>query len=120
MQKFGADKYYSSESISESKHTSACGLSQAAKGGSAAPERIGDRVPSGERVLTDSPIARLAYQVGVAGVPPMLLDQIADQPAQAGTAAIGAGDVHGLVKTATRPSRFTRPYGPLIPDAERP
>ncbi len=78
----------------------------------------GLRAPSGGRVLTDSPVDRLTYQVGVAGVPPILLDQIADQPAQAGVAAVGAGEVHGLVKPTVRQGRVeprARPFDGAVP-----
>jgi hypothetical protein len=40
------------------------------------------RAPSGGRVLASSPVDRLADQVGVSGVPAVLLGQVADQPAQ--------------------------------------
>jgi hypothetical protein len=65
----------------------------------------GLRAPSGGRVLTDSPVDRFAQQVGVAGMPAILLDQVADQPAQVGVAAVGVGLMHGLVKPAVRQRR---------------
>jgi hypothetical protein len=37
-------------------------------------------VPTSRRVLTDEPVHGLAEQVGVPGVPAVLLDQVADQP----------------------------------------
>ena len=37
----------------------------------------GLRAPSGRRVLADPPVGRFAQQVGVAGVPAVLLDQVA-------------------------------------------
>ena len=45
--------------------------------------------PSGRRVLADPAVDGLAEQVGVAGVPAVLLDQVADEPAQAGVVAVG-------------------------------
>ena len=45
--------------------------------------------PAGRRVLTDEAVHRLAEQIGVPGVPAVLLDQVADQPAKAGVAAVG-------------------------------
>ena len=52
--------------------------------------------PAGRRVLADAAVDGLAEQVGVAGVPAVLLDQVADEPAQAGVAAlVGAGHATG-------------------------
>ena len=57
-------------------------------------------MPSGRRVLTDQAVHSLAEQVGVPGVPPVLLDQVADQAAQAGMAPVGPGEVDELVESA--------------------
>src|SRR3712207_1573112 len=53
--------------------------------------------PDGTRarrgVLADPPVHHLAQQVGVASVPAVLLDQVADEPAQAGVPALVVGEV---------------------------
>jgi hypothetical protein len=46
-------------------------------------------VPSGRRVLADQSVHSLAEQVGVPGVPTVLLDQVAQEPTQAGMATVG-------------------------------
>lgn len=49
------------------------------------------RVPSSRRVLTDQSVHGLAEQVGVPRVPAILLDQVAEKPAQAGMSTVGSG-----------------------------
>jgi hypothetical protein len=56
--------------------------------------------PSRWRVLTDPPVDSLAEQVGVPRVPAVLLDQVAEEPAQAGMVAVGVGHVNELVESA--------------------
>jgi predicted ATPase/class 3 adenylate cyclase len=56
--------------------------------------------PSGRGVLADKPVYRLPDQVGVPGVPAVLLDQVAQQPPQAGVPAIRGGDVDELAQPA--------------------
>ena len=51
------------------------------------------------RVLAD-PSDGLTEQIGVPGVPAVLLDQVAEEPAQAGAAAVGRRDVDQLVGSA--------------------
>jgi len=46
-------------------------------------------MPPSRRVLTDQTVNRLAEQVGVPGVPAVLLHKVAHEPAQAGMAAVG-------------------------------
>ena len=65
----------------------------------------GLRAPSGGRVFTDPPVDRFAQQVGVAGVPAILLDQVADQPAQAGVVAGGS-------RRGARTGQVRRSLGP--------
>jgi len=62
-------------------------------------------VPSSRRVFTDQSVDGLAEQVGVPGVPAILLDQVAEQPAQAGMASVGPGDVDELVEAAVGQDR---------------
>jgi hypothetical protein len=57
-------------------------------------------VPSSRRVLTGQSVDRLAEQVGVPCAPAVFLDQVADESAQAGTAAVGPGDVDQLGEPA--------------------
>jgi hypothetical protein len=47
-------------------------------------------------VLAGQPVYRLAEQVRMPGMPAVLLDQVEDEPAQAGMAAIGPADVDQL------------------------
>ena len=47
------------------------------------------------------------------GVPAVLLDQVADQPAQAGVATVGPGDVDELVEPAVGQGRGEPRAGPL-------
>ena len=56
--------------------------------------------PASGRVLTGEPVYRLAEEVGVAGVPAVLLDQVAHEAPQAGVAAVGPGDVDELAGAA--------------------
>ena len=53
---------------------------------------LGHRPPPVRRVLPDAAVDRLPQQVGMAGVPAVLLDHVADQPAQVGAPAVGDVD----------------------------
>ena len=64
-------------------------------------------VPSNGRVLTDQSVHSLAEQVGVPGVPAILLDQVAEEPAQAGLATFRIGKVDELVESAAGLLAFT-------------
>ena len=55
---------------------------------------------SNRLVLTDQSVDSLAEQVGVPGVPAILLDQVAEEPTQAGMATVGPGEVDELVDSA--------------------
>ena len=68
-----------------------------------------NRAPSGRRVLTDATVDGFAEQVGVAGVPAVLLDQVADESAQAGVMTVAIGGVGELVEPAAR-QRLVEPY----------
>ena len=57
-------------------------------------------MPSSWRVLAGQSVYRLAEEVGVPGVPAVFLDQVADEPAQAGVAAVKPGDVDQLGESA--------------------
>jgi len=70
-------------------------------------------VPSSRRVLTDQSVHRLAEQVGVPGVPAILLDQVAEEPAQAGMATVGPGDVDEPVESAVGQGRVEPRAGPF-------
>ena len=61
-------------------------------------ELAGDRPPAGRRVLARPAVDGLAEQVGVAGVPGVLLEQVEQQPAQAGVRAVGPAEVDGLAE----------------------
>src|SRR5690606_27274345 len=54
--------------------------------------------PSGRRAFTDPAVHRFPQQVGVPGVPAVLLDQVADQPAQAEPPPVRPGEVDELVE----------------------
>ena len=66
----------------------------------AQPVRHARWTPARRRVLPDEAVHGLAQQVGVPGVPAVLLDQVADEPAQAGVPAVVVGDVDELVEPA--------------------
>jgi hypothetical protein len=57
-------------------------------------------MPAGRRILADPPVHGLTDQVGVPSVPAILLDQIADEAAQAAVSAVGHADARELVKAA--------------------
>ena len=74
--------------------------------------RLVVRVPAGRRVFTDQTVDGLAEEVGVARVPAVLLDQVAEQPTQTGMGPVGRGDVDELIGSAVgqgrvEPSRAT-------------
>lgn len=56
--------------------------------------------PVARRVLTHAAVHGLAEQVGVTGVPAVLLDQVADHATQAGVVALPVGGMDGLVEAA--------------------
>src|ERR1700722_15089953 len=56
-------------------------------------------LPPWWRIFTDPPVDGLAKQVCVTGVPAVLLDQIAQEPAQAGVSTVGRAHVDELVGT---------------------
>jgi hypothetical protein len=60
------------------------------------------RLPTRRRVFPDASVDGFAQEVGVAGVAAVLLDQVAQQPAQARMLTLGRGHVHDLVEPATR------------------
>ena len=70
-------------------------------------------MPSSWRVLAGQSVHRLAEQVGVPGVPAVFLDQVADEPAQAGMAAIGPADVDQLGEPAVGQGRSEPGAGPF-------
>jgi hypothetical protein len=70
-------------------------------------------VPAGRRVLADHTVHGLAEQVGVAGVPAVLLDQVEDEPAQAGVPAVVVTRVDQLVETAVGQRRVEPGAGPF-------
>ncbi len=77
--------------------------------------RSAPRTPPGGRVFADAPVHGLAEQVGVPGVPAVLLDQVTEEPAQAGMATVWPGGVDELVEPAVgqgrvelRPGLFDR------------
>src|SRR6478735_3509513 len=79
----------------------------------------GARPPSRRWVLTHSPVDGLAEQVRVPGVAAILLDQIAQQPAQARMLTLGCGDVDELVESAASQRRVdpdTRPPDRVVPE----
>lgn len=61
--------------------------------------------PPSRRVLADQPVDGLAEQFGVPGMPAVLLDQIAHEPAQTGVATLVVGDVDELVEPAVGKGR---------------
>ena len=65
------------------------------------------------RVLADPTVDGLADEVGVARVPAVLLDQVAEQPTQAGMGAVGQGDVDRLVGSAVGQRLVEPRAGPL-------
>jgi DNA-binding CsgD family transcriptional regulator len=70
-------------------------------------------MPSSRRVLAGQPVHRLAEQAGMPGMPAVLLDQVADEPAQAGMAAVGPGDVDQLGESAVGQGRSEPGAGPF-------
>jgi hypothetical protein len=64
------------------------------------PGRDRLRTPIHGRVFSDQPVDGLAKQIGVPGVPAVLLDQVAQQSAQAGPAAVRPRQVDRLVQPA--------------------
>jgi len=70
-------------------------------------------VPSGRRIFTDPAVDSLAEEIGVARVPAVFLDQVAEQPAQAGVAAVGRGHVHELVQSPAGQGRVEPGAGSL-------
>src|SRR5262249_37962305 len=74
---------------------------------------VGFWLPAGRRVFPDQPVDGLAEQVGVPGVPAILLDQVADQPAQAGMTPIGPAKVDELAESAIGQGRVEPPAGPF-------
>jgi hypothetical protein len=70
-------------------------------------------MPSSRRVLTDQTVDSLAEQVGMPGVAAILLDQVAEKPAQAGMTTVGPGEVDELVDTAARQRRVEPRAGPF-------
>jgi len=73
----------------------------------------GPRLPSRWRILTDATVDDLAEQVGVPGVAPVLLDEIAYQSAQAGVFSVVVGNVNELIEPAMRQGRGEPGPGPL-------
>jgi hypothetical protein len=63
-------------------------------------------VPSGRRVLADQAVHGLPEEVSVPGMPAVLLDQVAKQPAQAGMSTIGGGCMNELVQAAVGQGRI--------------
>src|SRR4051794_5580920 len=62
--------------------------------GEGPPSRSGrltcpDGPPAGRRVLTHPAVHGLTEQVGVPGVPAVLLEEVAEEPAEAGVPAVG-------------------------------
>ena len=70
-------------------------------------------MPAIRRVLTDPAVNSLADQVGMTGVPAVLLDQVADEPAQAGLATVGPGHVDQLIEPAVGQRRVQPFAGPV-------
>jgi hypothetical protein len=70
-------------------------------------------MPSIRGVLTDQTVDSLAEQVDVPRVPAVLLDQVADEPAQAGLATVGPADVNEMVEPAVGQGRVQPRAGPL-------
>ena len=62
------------------------------------PEVTGRRLPTGGRILARPAVDRFADQVGVAGVPAVLLDQVAHQAAQVRVLPLVVGGVDRLVE----------------------
>ena len=65
----------------------------------------GLRPPVERRVLADAPVDDLAQQVGVAGVPAVLLDQVEQQPPQVAWLPVGVAVGDRPVQARRRPAR---------------
>src|SRR6185369_233177 len=69
--------------------------------------------PSGRRVLAGPPVHRFPEQVGVPGVPAVLLDQVAHEPAEAGLDAVRPGGMDKLAGPAVSQGRAEPAAGAL-------
>jgi len=70
-------------------------------------------VPSSRRVLTGQSVHCLPEQADVPGVPAVLLDEGAQQSAQAGMATVGPGDVGELAESVGGQGRAEPRAGPF-------
>ena len=70
-------------------------------------------MPPRWRIFTDESVHGFAKQIGVSGVSPELLDQVADEAPQTEMATIGPGQVDLLVQAAMGQSGVKRRCGPL-------
>jgi hypothetical protein len=61
-------------------------------------EGEGSRTPSRRRVLSDEPVHGFTKQVGMSRVAAVLLDQVADEPTQAGVLTVRRRDVDQLIE----------------------
>ncbi len=64
-------------------------------------------------IFADAPVYCFAEEVGVAGVASVLLDEVADEAAEAGVPAVRPGDVRELVESAVGERRFEARAGTL-------
>ena len=77
------------------------------------------RAPAVRRIRADPAVHGLPQQVGTAGVPAVLLAQVAGEPAQAGRPALLVGDVDELVEHAVGQGPVEPGAGPrdgVVPD----